>query len=107
MTIVDTIRHARADLLDRTADMIDDACPLDQEGFTDAVRAIRVAGVQAIEIARPHGVAVSTITRWEKGQNHPHPAMRKVLGPRLALYARRAAQKLREACDKEDEALAA
>lgn len=99
MTLADTVRLARAEILDRTAQAIENACPLDEAGFTDALRAVRAAGVQAKDIANRHGMAVSTFTRWEQGVNHPHPALRKALSPHLAILARRSAQKLRDACE--------
>lgn len=99
MKLADTVRHARADLLDRTAQAIDDMLPLDEAGFTDALSAIRAAGVQAKQIADRHGMAVSTVTRWEQGVNHPQPPMLKVMGPHLAIIARKVAVKLREECE--------
>lgn len=99
MNLADTVRLARAEILDRTARTIDDSCPLDEDAFTDALRAVRAAGVQAKDIANRHGMAVSTVTRWEQGVNQPHPVLRKALGPCLAILARRSAQKLRDACE--------
>lgn len=110
MTLANGVRLARAGILDRTAQAIEDACPLDEEAFTDALRAVRAAGVQAKDVANRHGMAVSTVTRWEQGVNRPHPALRKALGPHLAILARRYAQKLRDACERtpaETEAMAA
>ena len=72
-SIAASARLARARLLDEVAELVAGVPPRDRNAFADAVDAALAAGVQASEIAKPLGLAVSTVTRWAEGGRAVHP----------------------------------
>ncbi len=83
--------HARSNLLNQLAGMMEASPPEDEAAFPDAIKALVMAGVQTTAIARHFDVAIPTVTRWGQGRV-PHPLMRRAIASKLAELARRHAE---------------
>lgn len=91
MTYTSMAVHARANLLNQLAGMMEASPPEGETAFPDAIKALVMAGVQTTSIAKHFDVAIPTVTRWGQGRV-PHPLMRRAIAGRLAALARRHAE---------------